>query len=397
MRRQPTVLPGSLASADYPPERLVALRAEGHEVVTDELGMVVGFLTEKDAEALLTDPRFGAVAMAAMHMSGVADGPLYELWSHLMFGKDGDEHARIRGAVSKHFSPTAVARLEPRAAQIARELAAALPSEGVVDLWPAYAFPLAARTTCAYVGIPQEDALQAGEWALSLVRAFGIMTSDEIEGATQSAVEFGAYVDGLIERKRVDPADDVASALVHGATDVLSAGELRALVANLVFGGLEAVTKSLLTSVLVLVEHGQLAAVADPAVAAHAVAELLRFHPPTPGVARLALEEVDCGGTVLQPGQLASPNLWAVCKDPARYDAPEELRLDRRPGRPYAFGAGPHFCLGFNLAKLQLTTGLRVLAERAPELELACSRDDLTWSLDPFHGPLALPVRIGEA
>lgn len=397
MRREPTVLPGNLAAGDYPPERIAQLRAEGHEVVTDELGMFVGFLTERDAEALLTDPRFGAVAMAAIHLSGVTDGPLHELWSHLMFGKDGAEHARIRGAVSKHFSPSAVARLAPRAEAIARDLADHLPVDEVVDLWPSYAFPFAARTTCAYVGIPDEDALQAGEWALSLVRAFGIMTPDEVSGATQSAVDFGAYVDGLIQRKRAEPSDDVVSALVHETGDVLVEGELRALVANLVFGGLEAVTKSLLTGVLVLVEHGQLARVADPEIVPHAVAELLRFHPPTPGVARLALEEVDCGGTVVRPGQLASPNLWSVCKDPKRYEAPDELRLDRAQGRPYAFGAGPHFCLGYNLAKLQLATGLRVLAERAPGLALACTRDELTWSLDPFYGPTSLPVRIGEA
>ena len=127
------------------------------------------------------------------------------------------------------------------------------------------------------------------------------------------------------------------------------------------------------------------------------MAELLRFHPPTPGVARLAVEETDIGGTVLQPGQLAGANLWAVCQDPVRYECPHELRLDRKPARPYPFGAGPHFCLGYNLAKLQLATGLRVLADRVPDLALACTRAELEMTLDPFYGPTRLPVRIPEA
>jgi len=397
MRRPPTVLPGNLASAEYPPERIAQLRADGHEVVTDELGFFNAFLTEDDAEALLTDPRFGAVAMATLHVSGVTEGPLHDVWSNLMFGKDGAEHARIRGAVSRHFSPSAVAALGPRAERIAEELAAAMPRGEVVDLWPAYAFPFAARTACAYVGIPIEDALQAGDWALKLVRAFGIMSPDDAAAATAAAIEFDRYVDGLLERKRAEPADDVATALIRDTEGVLSEAELRALVANLVFGGLEAVTKALLTGVLHLVEHGLLASVADPDVATHAVPELLRFHPPTPGVARLALEETDIGGTVLQPGQLAGANLWSVCHDPARYECPQELRLDRKPGRPYPFGAGPHFCLGYNLAKLQLATGLRVLATRAPQLQLACTREEVEMSLDPFYGPTTLPVRITEA
>lgn len=397
MQRPPTVLSGSIPAGDHPPEQLLELASAGHEVVTDEMGMLVHFLKEDDAEALLTDPRFGAVAMSAMYMSGVTEGPLHDLWTQLMFGKDGADHARIRGTVSKHFTPSAVRRLEPLAERVATELVSALPRGEVVDLWPTYAFPFASRTACALVGIPDEDALRAGHWALALVKGFGIMKPDEVTAATEAAIEFSAYVGELVERKRVEPGDDVTSALLRDATDVLTEAELRALVANLVFGGLEAVTKALLAGVLRLLEHGLFAKVADPAVAGHAVIELLRLDPPTPGVARLVLDEVDIGGTVLQPGQLAVPNLLAVCRDPARYDAPEELRLDRRQQRPYPFGAGPHFCIGYNLAKLQLATGLRVLASAAPDLELACAPTAIERTMDPFNGPTALPVRLGGA
>jgi len=373
------------------------LLRQGHEVVTD--GNVTIFLTEEDAESLLTDPRFDAVAMAVLHLAGITDGPLHDLWSHLMFGKDGDEHRRIRSTVAKRFTPSGLQRYQTTFDAIADELAAALPDDGrtVVDLWPAYSLPLAARTACVVVGISDEDALRVAAWALLLVRAFGVVTPEERPLIEQAAVEFTAYLDELVAEHRY--ADDsVLDMLLTEHADTLTYDETRALAANLVFGGLEAVTKALLTGVHHLLEHGLWDRLGhDEADLDHAVAELLRFHPPAGGVFRLAGEEIDVGGTVLQPGELAVPNLWAACRDARRYDSPDELRLDRKPGRPHPFGAGAHFCIGYAQAKVVLATGLRALRARAPQLALAVDPADLHWSQDPFDGLDSLPVRIGAA
>jgi cytochrome P450 len=366
------------------------LQRRGLEVVTD--GTITMFLTEEDAESLLTDPRFDAVAMAVLHLAGVTDGPLHDLWSNLMFGKDGDEHRRIRSTVAKQLTPTGLAPLQPAFDAIARELAGALPDGEVVDLWPAYSLPLAARTACVVVGIPERDAATVAEWALLLVRAFGVLTPDERPHVEEAAVAFTAYLDDLIASK---PAEGVLATLLADHTGDLSYDEIRALAANLVFGGLEAVTKALLNGVFHLLQHDLWEALGEAEHLDHAVLELLRFHPPAGGVFRLAGEEIDIGGTVLQPGALAVPSLWAACRDARRYDEPDELRLDRKPGKPHPFGAGTHFCIGYVQAKLVLEAGLRALRDRAPVLTLAVDADELPWTQDPFDGLQSLPVRIG--
>ncbi|MEA3019224.1 MAG: hypothetical protein QOI47_748 [Actinomycetota bacterium] len=394
MEREPFVIPGLLSADRSAAELGIEMLAGGHEVVTDEAGMVTWFLSEHDTEALLTDPRFGATAMAVLHLSGVAEGPLHDLWSNLMFGKDGEEHKRLRGAVAKHFTPSALAWLAPAADEIAHDLAAALPDDEIVDLWPAYSLPLSARIACRVVGIEDDDAAMVAPWALALVKAFSVLQPADRDEAEAAAVAFGAHLDGVIARKRDQPGDDVTSWLLEEASDVLSDDELRAMVGNLVFGGLEATTKGLLTAVFHLLGHGLWPELTDPANVSRAVTETLRFHPPATGVFRLAIEEVDCGGTVLQPGQLAVPNLVAACRDPKRYDDADALQLDRKPGRPYPFGAGPHFCLGFNQAKITLAAGLGNLAARAPHLRLAVDAAAVPFSRDPFDGVTSLPVRL---
>ena len=368
------------------------LARDGHDVVSD--GNVTFFLTEDDTERLLTDPRFDAVAMAVLSLSGVREGPLHDLWSNLMFGKDGDEHRRIRNTVARRFTPAGLAPLEPAFVAIAGELAAALPDDEVVDLWPAFSLPLAARTACVVVGIPEDDALLVAEWALLLVQAFGVLPPEQHAVVQDAARSFTAYLDDLLAQKAAQPpGDDVISSLLTEHRDELTYDELRALTANLVFGGLEAVTKGMLNSVYHLLQH-DLWDELDDANIEHAVAELLRFHPPAGGVFRLAGEDIEIGGTVLGTGELAVPNLWAACRDARRYDEPDVLQLDRKPGRPHPFGAGTHFCIGHVQAKLVLAAGLRALHARAPHLALAADPAALRWGQDPFDGLHELPVRI---
>ena len=116
-------------------------------MLTDPNGQVLWFLAADDAEELLTSPAIGsAVAMAVLALSGVHDSPLHDLWSVLMFGKDGQDHQRLRRTVNRRLTPKAVGALRPGAEADSAELLAT---------WPdAYAFPLVARTACRLVGVP---------------------------------------------------------------------------------------------------------------------------------------------------------------------------------------------------------------------------------------------------
>jgi cytochrome P450 len=398
--REPLVLPmqdspfAFDASATERRERRERALKQSVDLVTDELGIMVGFAGEEDVEALLNDPRFGAVAMATLEMSGVTEGPLHDLWSLLMFGKDGEDHKRLRGAVAREFTPRAVERYRPEIEHYASTLAEEFAPAREVDLWSAFALPLAARSACRVVGISADDSDQVAVWALDLVNAFFFMSPDRKARAALAAIEFAAYLDQLLSSKRVAPGDDVTSKLVaEEAQHGLSYEETRALVANLVFGGLEATAKVITTGVFHLLNEDQWSElVKRPGLAGPAVVELLRFAPPT-GVARFAREDLVCRDVPLRGGQTALLDLEGACRDARRYDEPNRLDLSRDAGRQLAFGAGPHFCLGANLAKVVLETAFNTLATRYPTLQLAVEPENVTWDYETFAGIVSLPIK----
>jgi cytochrome P450 len=376
-------------------ERRERKRAQSADLLTDELGIIIGFSGEEDVEALLNDPRFGAVAMPILQMSGVTQGPLHDLWSLLMFGKDGDDHKRLRSAVAREFTPRAVERYRAEIEQFASKLADQIGSDRVVDLWSAFALPLAARSACRVVGIPTEDSDRVAVWALDLVSAFFIMSAERRARAERAAVEFASYLDDLLSSQRAAPDDDVTSKLVADeAQHDLTSEETRALVANLVFGGLEATAKAITTGVFHLHDENRWSELVDhPELAGHAVAELLRFTPPT-DLGRFAREDLVCRDVQLRSGQMAQLDLEGACRDARRYPEPDTLDLSRDTGRQLAFGAGPHFCLGANLAKVVLEIAFQTLATRFPILRLACAPKDVGWDYETFQGIISLPVRI---
>jgi cytochrome P450 len=377
-------------SAEEGRRRRLAISAD---LVTDETGLMIAFRSEADVEAALTDPRFGAVAMPILQFSGVTEGPLFDMWSLLMFGKDGDEHKRLRSTVARDFTPRAVERYRPEIEAFAAEMADRVVPGEPFEVWETFALPLSARATALVVGVPIEDCDRVAIWALHLVNAFFVMQPERRVLAENAAVEFSAYLDELIASKRSNPGDDIVSKLTADAAQHdLSYEETRALIANLVFGGLEATAKAITNGVYHLVvnnQWGQLAA--RPENAANAVIELLRFAPPV-GTARFAREDLVVQDVQLAAGQLVTLDVEAASRDSRKVAHPEVLDLTREPGRQLTFGAGAHFCLGANLAKVVLESAFRELPVRFPTLELAGEPDEVGWDYETFYGIVALPV-----
>lgn len=394
--REPYVFPldESPFSPEVPPlERRRRVLDVGADVVTDEAGAVIDFMSEADVEGVLNDPRFAAVALPTLHLSGVTDGPLYELWTHLMFAKDAEEHRRIRGVVTREFAPKRVDRFRPQLERAATELCDRIPPGQPFDIWRAFAVPYAARVACALVGIPEDDADQAAVWAFDLARAFfPFMSAERRARAEKSAVELLGYMDALLARRRAEPADDLVSMLVSDdVTAQLSTDEVRALAANMVFAGLEATAKAVCTGTYLILAHGQLRKLADnPDAVSTAVLEVLRFSPPAQNVARLAPTDMVCQDVQLHAGQVASANIVAACRDPKRYANPDELDVARESGKQLYFGAGAHYCLGASLAKLGMAIALETLAHRFPGLALGGIDGNVEWDYEGFAGVVHL-------
>jgi cytochrome P450 len=398
--REPYVFPlgDSPFSPDVPPlQRRRRVLEVGAEVVTDEAGMVIDFMSEDDVEAVLNDPRFASVALPTLHLSGVSEGPLFDLWTDLMFAKDATEHRRIRGVVAGEFTPRAIAERRRAIEGLAAEMCDRLGGTQSTDLWSSFAVPFSAGVACHLVGLPAIDANRAAVWAFDLARAFfPFMSAHKRDRAERAAVEFLAYIDELVLARRAQPADDIVSRLLTGdAATQLSERETRALAANMVFAGLEATAKSISTGIYHLLLHGRFAELADHAeLIPTAVLELLRFAPPAQGVARFAPAAMVCQEVQLKAGQVVTANIVAACRDPRRYADPDSLDLGRAPGKQLPFGAGAHYCLGAHLAKLELAVAITALATRFPRMALAGSGEPVDWDYEGFAGVVRLDVDL---
>ena len=173
---------------------------------------------------------------------------------------------------------------------------------------------------------------------------------------------------------------------IGAATAVRLADEgARLLVCDVQRQGLEATAKALATGTYFLISHRKLASLGEhPESIPTAVLEVLRFSPPAQNVARYAPVDMVCQDVALHAGQVASANIVAACRDPRRYVNPDELDITRHAPKQLAFGAGPHYCLGVNLAKAEMQEALSYLAPRMPDLRL--DGEPVYGTIDGIYG-----------
>jgi cytochrome P450 len=202
----------------------------------------------------------------------------------------------------------------------------------------------------------------------------------EREKIEEACAEFYEYAEELVRARRSQPADDLITKLIEAEEkgDHLNDVECINLVFNVLVGGVDTSQSQLAHAVRLLAEHPdqwELLA-ADPSLAEAAVEEALRYEPITPFTARLTTEEVSWREVTFPEGSLV-----AVCAFTGNRDLTEEesgtggadafdITADRGKARPLTFGAGVHYCLGANLARVELQEGLAFLAEHVHDLKL---------------------------
>ena len=316
-----------------------------------------------------------------------------------MLDRDPPDHTRLRGLVSKAFTPKMVERLRPEVQAIVDGLLDGVEGAGTMDLIEQFAYPLPVTVICQMLGVPVEDRERFKQWGLDIARGLdAIMLPPDSEVARRSVASRHAltgYFRELIAERRTTPRADVLSDLIAAeeAGDRLSEPELLATCILLLIAGHETTVNLIGNGTLALLRHpDQIRLLRErPGLIGSAVEELLRFDGPVQRTARIPSEDITIDGRTILKGELVMPFIGAADRDPAQFPDPDRLDITRTDNRHVAFGLGIHFCLGAPLARLEGQIAIDTLVRRMPRLALATERPAFRPSLT-LRGLESLPV-----
>jgi cytochrome P450 len=366
-----------------------------------------------DCSRILRDPKTSSRRNESLLASAqtAQTGPAGRTSSFLSL--DPPDHTRLRRLVAKAFTPRVVATLAPRITHLANELltgaqaAPDQPGAGELELVSQFAYPLPVRIISELLGVPATDHARFAGWSANLAHSvqpsFGTPDPVEVAEADRAAAEFREYFTDLIARRRASPADDLLTELIRAEHEGerLSIDELIATCVLLLVAGHETTVGLISNGMLALLRHpDQLAALAaDPELAAAAVEETLRYDSPVQLTARVATGGLGssapgrpaAGDQAFVDGAILLLLLGATGRDQARFTDPDRFDLRRADNEHLAFAAGPHFCLGAPLARLEATIALRAIATRVvrPELDEGSLRYRSNFNL---RGPERLVI-----
>ncbi len=362
--------------------------------------------------------------MKIAEIFGVGDGPLYEEMRRNILHVNGPDHTRLRSLVNPALSARAVERYRPAMRRFLEELLdrAVADAQAIADpataasgggqavervvrceFVEAFAKPYPSLTIATVMGAPLEDAPRLHHWSNWIQKQFDAAgMADEREQIEQSVREFYEYARALVVARRQDPGDDLISRLIEAEDqgDKLDQEECINLVFNVLVGGVDTSQSQLAHTIRLLAEHpDQWALLAeDPSLAERAVEEGLRYEPITPFTARITTEEVTFRDVTFPEGTIVM-----VCAFTGNRDLDEDaagtggaerfdITAERGRARALTFGAGVHYCMGANLARVELQEALAFLSSRVRGLEL--DGEPTYESISGIYGLARLPIRF---
>lgn len=339
----------------------------------------------EDAVNVLKDPRFlkrGRTVLGEERFSQIISAPEIELLLHHMLAMDPPDHTRLRGLVSKAFTPSMVNGLADRIQTIADELLDRVLEAGRMDLIHDYAFPLPIIVISDMLGIPLDDRMKFRDWSNAIVDASN--HPEKLRQAVPQIKEFAAYLSDLIEKRRRYPAEDLISGLVHAEAEgeKLTEKELYSMIFLLIVAGHETTVNLIGNGVLALFENPeQLELLKNhPEWMPSAVEEFLRYYSPVEfATNRFAGEEVTMHGQTIKRGDMVLVALASANRDPRQFADPNRLDITRKHNPHIGFGYGIHYCLGAPLARLEAKIAISTLIKRIPSLALDVPRKQLEW------------------
>lgn len=311
---------------------------------------------------------------------------------------DGEEHARLRGLVSKAFTPRRVERLRPRLEAMVEELLDRAGEAGEMEAVRDLAHPLPVNAIAELLGVPASDRDLFRAWSQDLVQLL-----DPLQGRggakpmRRAAHGLFDYFRPLLAARRAQPSDDLLSAMIAAEENGRSLDELDllALSSLLLVAGHETTSNLIGSAVVALLRHPdeRKRLQDDPGLLGSAIDEVLRFESPIQLTDRAALADCEIGGQPIRKDQLVAVVLAAANRDPDHFPDPDRFDVGRADNHHLAFGQGNHFCLGSQLAKLEAEVAIGALLRRFPDF--SGPPDPPAWRRSMIiRGPEAVPIRL---
>jgi cholest-4-en-3-one 26-monooxygenase len=390
-----------------PHEWFTWLRANAPVFHHDEPGGD-GFWVISRYDDVVAANRDAAAFSSAQERGGVVslDTPVaplegQEMAGNMMLFMDPPAHTRYRKLVNRGFTPRMIAALEPHVrdltVRIVEEAVARRECDFVVDV----AAELPLEVIAELLGVPREDRFKLFDWSNRMVGSEDPEYQHSDEHVLQAQVEMYMYAQALADERRAEPRQDIVSTLLAAEVD---GDRLSELDFNLFFlllsvAGNETTRNAIAHGMQAFLDHPDQweLLVSDPG--AHidgAVEEILRWASPVMFFRRNCTRDTEIGGQVIRAGEKIS--LWYISanRDESVFDAPFRFDITRRPNPHIAFGGGgPHFCLGAQLARLEIRLLFEELAARVPRLEALSGPDRLRSNF--IAGIKHLPVRLTAA
>ena len=320
-------------------------------------------------------------------------------------------HAQLRGLINKGFTPRMVSKLEKPFREIVKDAIDAVASKGECDFVEAISVPLPLRLIAFMMGVEPDDYDTFHRWSDHMIGAEGRLDDPEVVArAGRAYAEYATYISQVIEDRRQNPRDDLVSILTGAKDDgvlmefdqtandfpdaapageagdemtALHNDELIKLMVVLLVAGNETTRNGISGGVQLLIENPdqRQKLIDDPSLLNGAVEEMLRVVTPIHSFSRTVTQDTELRGKQLKRGQKILLIYPSANRDADEFEDPDSFRIDRKPVH-LSFGIGSHFCLGSNLARMEMRVALEQVLRRMPDIEYAAG------------GPVLAPSRL---
>jgi len=364
------------------------------------------FWSEKTEAYIVT--RFEDVVHASKHNDvfcsgeGVLPGKLSPKIG--LSDEDEPRHGEMRGLINRGFTPRMVRKWEEVFQQITDEAINEVASKGECDFVEDIAVPLPLILIAEMIGIRKEDRERFHQWSDAMISAQGNMDNPEIIAKSGvAAMEYMTYVTKVIEDRRKEPKDDLISILVQAKDDgvlvehtheqnktidatldrsdehmLMNNDELIKMSILLMVAGNETTRNGLSGGMQLLIENpdAKQRLIDDPSLIPTAVEEMLRLVSPVLSFLRTATQDTELRGVPIKQGEKVLMMYGSANRDAAEFENPDDFDIDRNPHH-VAFGIGNHFCLGANLARMEMRVAMNELLRRVPDMEYSASGPEM--------------------